>query len=285
MKIKASIIIIISEQDIAGQNMKKYLIEKLLPVSNQLIPTEIYYNEQLHKLYPAGSICILEIPNSQIQLDYLRDNLESDVLIFASKHSSQTGKKTLLVHTTGLWGKNTGHGGNDHELAFAPAKLLRWGYDIIKKLTQERNLHEYWYGIECTHHGPTSFPIPIIFVETGGSEEEWMDLEACKLIADVIIALCDKFRDNNQNPAFIGVGGGHYCPRFIDIINKTDYLIGHIIPKYAHEYLNEKMLIQAVEKTIANEKFVLIDKKGTKSDVRKQVIAICEKNNFKWELC
>ncbi|MCE7734790.1 MAG: hypothetical protein GPJ54_07940, partial [Candidatus Heimdallarchaeota archaeon] len=149
---------------------------------------------------------------------------------------------------------------------------------------------EYWIGAEVTHHGPSSLNVPIMYIETGGTVEEWNDIEACSLIADVIIEIAriynltkTELQKLETKPAMIGIGGGHYAPSFIKKLDQEEYLLGHIIPKYAHDELNESMIQQAWEKTIAKEKIFIIDKKGTKGKNRQRFIEIIESLDYPWQ--
>ncbi len=282
--IEAPIVIIVSLTDLAGLNMKNHLLN--------LLEFEKVDFLQLPE-WPAGKYellqnqkaMILTIPIEPIFADFLKGHIKSNLVIFASKHSSSAAKKSLLVHTTGIWGKESGHGGYDHQLSFAPSLALREAYFKIKKYQEKAGLNDYLTTIEATHHGPSSLDIPVIFLETGGTEKEWGDIAACNLIAEVIKDIIDLYQDEviGDDIAFIGLGGGHYCPSFIKKLEKHSYQIGHVAPKYVHEFVNEELLVQAYEKTIAREKIFLIDKKGSKSIYRRKFIEIIEKNGWTWE--
>jgi len=282
--ISTRILIIVATTDIAGMNMRPFLIDKLnlREVIEFELKTEIEGKYQLHE---NSYVKLLTLPHPQIHTDYLRDILVADIIIFASKHSSAAGKKTLLVHTTGLWGKAEDYGGQDYELAVVSSKFLTRGYQLLKQYQIEQQLHEYWVGIEATHHGPTSLKYPVMFIETGGTLVEWSDPAACELVSDVIVTLVQEYLNgelNDGEPAMIGFGGGHYCPAFIRKLEENEYSVGHIAPKYSHGLLTEAMIQQAWDKTQAYEKLILIDKKGTRSKERKEIIEIVEKLGLPW---
>ncbi|OLS27167.1 MAG: D-tyrosyl-tRNA(Tyr) deacylase [Candidatus Heimdallarchaeota archaeon LC_2] len=287
--IESQVLIIVSKQDLAGLNMKDHLLE--------IINFDLNKDFKIHNTWPPGDyeyyiseFCsLLLIPENQIKTDYFQGTINARLVIFASKHSSAAGQKSLLVHTTGIWGKESGHGGHDHEIALAPSFTLTYAYNKIKELVQHKDLSEFWIGAEVTHHGPSALNIPLMYIETGGTEVEWNNIEACSLIADVILEIVklynlpDKEFDLLEtNPAMIGIGGGHYAPSFIKKLEKDEYMLGHIIPKYAHEDMPEEMIKIAWERTIAKEKIFLIDKKGTKSYFRHQFIKIIEELGFPW---
>lgn len=266
--------------------MRSRLISSYKDLLNEKLNIPIDWPEGHYELLMNKSISILTIPEDQIFTDYFAGYLKTDLLIFASKHSSSAGKKALLVHTTGIWNEANDYGGNSYELAFAPVKELTYMFHKIQKLAQERDKNEYWIGIEVTHHGPTSLSYPVLFAETGGTEEEWEDQSACNIIADAIISLIDSKLKNlikEDKIAFVGFGGGHYAPAFLKKIRQDNYAIGHISPKYSHGKLNEKMIIQAYEKTLAKNKVILIDKKGSRLETRNLIIEIAEKNHWEWK--
>ena len=165
--IRNKVIIVISKLDEAGQNMKKVLLKKRAYSEVKVTPEKSWPVGDYYE-YSSNNISILEIPESQIFTDYFINGVECELMVFASKHSSGAGQKALLVHTTGIWQQKAGHGGNDYELAFVPSNLLGYAYGLIKEYQIQRKL-DYWTGIECTHHGPSSLPFPIAFFEAGGT--------------------------------------------------------------------------------------------------------------------
>ncbi|MHA2504080.1 MAG: D-aminoacyl-tRNA deacylase [Candidatus Kariarchaeaceae archaeon] len=282
-KINDRIVVVVSTQDQAGMNMLRHFMDT---TEFQTTPFQapVTWPEGEYILHKSTEFTVIQIPKSQIYTDYFKGYLNCDLLIFASKHSSAAGQKALLVHTTGNWGPERGHGGNDQELAIAPASILSHAYEKIKSLSDQREL-DYWTGIECTHHGPTALDVPIMFVETGGTEKEWNDLEACRLIADVILETIRDILDEKiaERQAFVGIGGNHYCSRFIKVLDEGELGLGHVIPKHALEYLDENLIQQALDRTQGEDTLLLIDKKGAKSDHKKITIEFAEKNGILWK--
>jgi D-aminoacyl-tRNA deacylase len=283
--LSAPVIIVVSKRDPAGMNMRERLLSKL-DFEQEILSSPKHWPIGKYELHRSTKAVLLTIVEDQIFTDYFKGCFSANLIIFASKHSSTAGVKTLLVHTTGVWGTaHPDHGGNDRELSIAPSFALYEAYHRILTKQKEEDLNDYWVGLEVSHHGPTSLAIPLIFIETGGTEVEWNDKKACNIIADVIIELLDFFQESyhiGDKPALIGIGGTHYCPSFAKKIQAKQYQLGHVTPKYSHEFVDEAMLKQAYEKTLASEKVFLIDKKGTKSVYRKKFIEIIEKNNWEW---
>jgi D-aminoacyl-tRNA deacylase len=91
--------------------------------------------------------------------------------------------------------------------------------------------------MECTHHGPTDVGAPSMFVEVGSSEPEWADPEAARAVARAILDLrgvaADRAAENDADDDshrrhLVGIGGGHYAPRFERVVRETDWAVGHV---------------------------------------------------------
>lgn len=286
--LKRDIVIIVSRKDIAGMNIRSFLLSKyeFLKLDTEVnVPEEWPPGE--YSFYEKGNAIIFTIPEGQIFTDYLNNYIGAKLLIFASKHSASSRKKALLVHTTGIFGKSTVYGGNDNQLAIAPSKILYLAYSKIKKLHSQYNLGEYWTGVEVSHHGPTALPCPLIYIESGGTEVEWNDLQAAELLADTINYLIHVVLANEafryEKPTFIGIGGPHYASTFIRQLDKDEYYMGHILPKYVHDVVSEDIIDEMWNKTMGKDKIFLIDKKGCNGKNRKKFIEWIESKNYPWQ--
>ncbi|MBI2647714.1 hypothetical protein HYW99_04505 [Candidatus Woesearchaeota archaeon] len=201
--------------------------------------------------------------------------ISADVFIFASKHRSKENKPSLTVHPIGNWNK-ADFGGKEKKLCFSSAFLLK---DIFIVLNQNAQNKGYEITLEATHHGPY-VEKPAVFVEIGSTEKEWNDKENGEIIATTIINAL-----NNQNKDYkscIVIGGGHYSQSANKLMLRTNYAVGHICSKYALEYLDEEMLIQAINKTIPKSENVLVDWKGL-GQYKQKTIALLEKLNLRYE--
>lgn len=152
-----------------------------------------------------------------------------DLLVFASKHSGETGP-LLTAHHTGNIGTAV-HGGADHSLAEPAPHALRTVYELLA----DHAPSGYDVGIECTHHGPSNVGAPSMFVEVGSAQPQWDDPEAARGVAQAILDLrdvvphCPTDNGNETRRQLLGIGGGHYAPRFERIIQETDWTVGHIL--------------------------------------------------------
>ncbi|KAK3000942.1 hypothetical protein RJ639_021842, partial [Escallonia herrerae] len=95
--------------------------------------------------------------------------------------------------------------------------------------------------LEATHHGPETNS-PAMFVEIGSTEEYWKRQDAAQAIALLVweglglgggVAVGDWSRNNGENKVLLGLGGGHYVPRHMDIVLKYGIWVGHLISGYS----------------------------------------------------
>ncbi|MFB6361405.1 MAG: D-aminoacyl-tRNA deacylase [Halobacteriales archaeon] len=145
---------------------------------------------------------------------------ELRLLVFVSRHSGDTGP-LLTAHHPGNIGPAE-YGGAPNKVPRAAPKALS---DILESF---RSLAPAGYevGLECTHHGPTAVGAPALFVEVGSGEPQWSDPDAAAAAARAVL----RFRDTEPwvERSFVGIGGGHYAPRFDRIVRETDWHVGHI---------------------------------------------------------
>ncbi len=144
---------------------------------------------------------------------------EPDLVVFASRHSGETGP-LLTAHFTGNFGPAE-FGGEDGELAAAaPAAHKR-----LLENFREHAPEGYEVGMECTHHGPTSVGAPSLFAELGSDEAQWSDDAGARAVARSILGLDGIAHGEKQVVAF---GGGHYVPRATRVVRETPWAVGHI---------------------------------------------------------
>ncbi|UPV99160.1 hypothetical protein M0R88_11550 [Halorussus gelatinilyticus] len=143
-----------------------------------------------------------------------------DLLVFASRHSGDTGP-LLTAHFTGNFGPAE-YGGVAGELAEACPNAHARLLDAFEKHAPE----SYEVGMECTHHGPSAVGVPSLFAELGSDEEQWDDPEGARAVARAILDLAGV--EPHRDRQVVGFGGGHYVPRFERIERETDWAVGHV---------------------------------------------------------
>jgi D-aminoacyl-tRNA deacylase len=202
---------------------------------------------------------------------------DPDLLVFASRHSGQTGP-LLTAHHTGNVGPAE-HGGEDNALAEACPSALGAVLDSLAGHAPEG----YGAGIECTHHGPSDVGAPSMFVEVGSAKEQWEDPEAARAVAQAILDLRDtpasrrpengtwseESNDSGRRRQLVGIGGGHYAPRFERIMRETDWTVGHVLADWGLDALDaldspeaESVVRQAFEESASSYALVDGDRPG-----------------------
>ncbi len=209
---------------------------------------------------------------------FVKELPEADAYVFLSRHSSKSKKPCLTAHFPGVFSSDTSLGGNSHELGFAFPSLEKSYIQNLKALKEKefKGLEKYQVVIEATHHGPTHFEKPVMFVEIGSSEEEWKDEKATELVASALKATLSQTKPFNKHA--IAFGGTHYPIKFTDIILNEEYSIGHVMPKYALEFLDDDMFKQMIEKSIEPIKYCIIDKKG--ANRKEKIIELAGRYNL-----
>jgi D-aminoacyl-tRNA deacylase len=251
-------IIIISRSDPASVNISEQLLEHY---SWKKLDNLSYNN---HPIYKYSDIALMISINEyhlfvddidRVLIDELASNgleISIDTIIFASKHRSESGMRTLTVHPIGNYSKEAEYGGHPEKLTTASPHLMTQAYRQLYKNSKEEYGEEVPYSVtfEVTHHGPY-LNTPSFFIEIGSDESAWADKTAAKVISKSIIEILNPELINKcqQHPVAIGIGGGHYAPRHSDVARKKCISFGHMIPNYAIDGLSEKMYLQALERT------------------------------------
>jgi D-aminoacyl-tRNA deacylase len=205
--------------------------------------------------------------------------LKTDSVIFATTHKSEKGTASLTVHPIGNFGKAE-LGGKDKTLVPCSAVLMKTLLKNLKQEAESAGIEDEWEVTrEVTHHGPFNDK-PTCFIEIGSSEKQWQDERASKVIANTLLKSLP-LKEEKWRIA-IGAGGGHYCPEFTKTELRTDFALGHVVPKYAMESFDESTFKQMVEKTVEGPAILLLDWKGMTGEQRKKVISFCEASGLEW---
>jgi D-aminoacyl-tRNA deacylase len=162
-----------------------------------------------------------------------------DLIIYLSKHRSESRTPSLTVHPVG----NPGGA----ELGGRPGTLVpaapSWMTGALRRLRREAEALPYQVTFEATHHGPY-LEAPTFYIEQGSTEKEWTDPEASAAIARTLIGL-----EAAESPVVVGFGGGHYAPRHTDVAVARAVAFGHILPSHALERVTDDLLAQAVSRS------------------------------------
>jgi len=264
---RITVLIISSTRDPASENIKNQLLK-----DSDWEEIDIFSDNSVYRHSMMKDLVIVTINDRKITHENLEKEVEESIgfkprqAIFLSRHISKTGEPTLTTHPIGNYGKAE-FGGNSRTLVKSSPKLMTHLLRIIKKHAEQAELyHDVCF--EVTHHGPY-MTIPTLFVEVGSTEEEWKKQKPAEIIAKSVLELLESYHYEEEfqddDPVIIGIGGGHYAPRFTDIILEKKVAFGHMIPAYQVKSgnIDEEILEKALEAT-PNVKGVYIHRKSLK---------------------
>jgi len=268
---RLALLIVASKSDPASMNILKELMELV-----EFEHTEVYaFGERLEYCRDIDSYLIV-IEGDLIRTDFLQDiNLDIDGLLFLSKHASEKGIPSLLVHFPGNWTEDASMGGSPRKLSVCDPILHKaLVMSLYEKKSQGVIPDKYLVGIEVTHHGPT-IDKASVFIEIGSSVQEWKDRRVGRIVAESVVDAVTRLPTMRGGEAYVGFGGPHYAPKFLNVlISDRSVLLGHIAPKYVIDSIDEAIVREAIEKSTVEIKKALIDWKGLRSSQRKKVLSI-----------
>lgn len=253
------ILLVASNKDIASLNIKEQIL-KHYPFRK--IAREFHENPAFAAKINGKKVTLLTLNEESVRAQRLPQEFpQAKLIVFISRHSSQSGKPTLSVHTPGNFG-NAELGGLPRVISVSPALAMK---NVLKELIRFKEQLNIDYDVlfECTHHGP-SLNVPTMFVELGSSEMQWSDPKAAEAVAHSAISTIANF-DESITPVAIGIGGTHYNHKFTLMSLVGEAVFGHIIPKYSISNIDVEMLHQCVEKTLEKVSLAVLDWKGIKS--------------------
>ena len=244
--------IVCSVGDPAGSNIRERLLERF-----KFKECEPDYDR--NTVYSLESDTILVSSTKRIVfIDDLDEFFKSDRTVFISGHYAESGIPSLTGHFTGNFGR-ADFGGNSGEIARFSPSLLKTYMRKLRELTRDL-ASVYTVTLEATHHGPTSLKSPVLFVELGSAEVQWRDPTAAGRIAEALMFSLQS--SSKFEKCAVCIGGTHYSEKFNNSLFDSEFALGPIIPKYALEFLDSKIVAQILEKSDQPVKYALIDKKG-----------------------
>ena len=261
-----TVLIIASNKDPASINIKNCLLKQ-----SQWENINTFYENKVYKNIKNQNLIIITINDRKI----LHDNIDTEVqknlglkpklAIFISRHTSKTGNPTLTLHPIGNYGKAL-FGGRDKKLIQSAPTIMTELLRILKRNANEKNLYHN-VCFEVTHHGP-NISIPSLFIEVGSNPDEWKKISPANAVAKSILELFELSYIENRStdiPVLIGLGGGHYAPRFTDIALERKVAFGHMIPTYQiNSGVIDELMIEEVIKNTRNLSGAYIHRKALK---------------------
>jgi len=269
------ILIIASNKDPASINIKNQIIS----LYNFEKTNETFHeNPVFQKTVESKAVKLVTVNIELIHTQNITSHFAPTLIIFISRHSSQSGIPTLSVHTPGNLTNQAEKGGLPNQISISPASAMKEALREMQFQKEEKQL-AYKVSYECTHHGP-SLNTPAIFTELGSTPKQWNDQKAAEAVAHATIAAT---KTRTSYPAAIGIGGPHYNEKFTKIALTTPTAFGHIIPKYLTAKTDVNMLKQCAEKTVEKIERVLLDWKGIKGEDKEKLVETINLTGLKME--
>lgn len=248
-----TVLILASTYDPASINIRDNILKQ-----SEWEEIDTFYNNPVYQHSKMKDIVIVTINDKKIRHENLDKEIEEKLkiipkqAIFVSRHTSKSGAPTLTAHPVGNYG-DAQFGGKSKTLIKTSPKLMTELLRILKRNAKEAKLY-HKVCFEVTHHGPY-LDIPTIFVEVGSNKEEWVKKKPANIVAKSVLDLLSSFHyeeDITINlPVLIGIGGGHYAPRFTDVALEKKIAFGHMIPSYHIDSgnIDEEMFEKAIDAT------------------------------------
>ncbi len=242
-------LIVTSSEDNASMNIRSRLLEK-----------EAWTETGAFGPYPVlshGDFRMVRVDRIHLDEDFIDQRFEKasgevpEVVIFASRHRAESRIPTLTVHPVGNY-SSADFGGKPSTLSWAHPGLMT---SALRSLAVNAQGMGFNVSFETTHHGPV-LGAPAFYIEIGSYEELWGREDAAEAIAASILSV-----EDDGYPKVLGVGGGHYAPRFTDIALGRKASIGHMAANYALDSLTDEMIVQMSEKS-GGAKLVYFHKKS-----------------------
>jgi len=229
-----AVILLSATTDPASQNLKQTLLKKA-----EWTPWSTFSSHPVYRHQDFSDVYLLTITDNKIFHEHIDVeivdalDIQPELFIFLSRHRSKTGLRSLTVHPIGNYREAKFGGRNNTLVPCAPqvmTQLLRllWHHHESSSLNWQ-------VCFEVTHHGPF-LETPTVFIEIGSTKQQWGLTKPAAVIVTTLLELFQsKYHEDDfihGHPIVIGIGGGHYAPRFTDVALHKQVAFGHMIPTY-----------------------------------------------------
>ena len=268
-------LIIASEKDTASINLR----DRLLEMSSWIESGSFDNNKMWTISEDYGDFCrkgtqLITIQDLHIYAEGIdkkwqkKNNKKIDNIVFLSRHKAASGRPSLTVHPIGNWG-SADYGGKEAEVSGATPG---WMTGLLLKIRENR-IDGYDVCFEATHHGPF-LQTPTMFLEIGSSESEWEKKEPARALIKSLLEL--QYADGIK---VIGIGGGHYTPRFTEAAFSHEVCFGHMVANYGVSILTSTLVKKAIDSSKADG--IYFHRKGMKKAEYRKWKLWAEENQIK----
>jgi D-aminoacyl-tRNA deacylase len=210
-----------------------------------------------HPVLVRDDFRMVQVDRIHLEEDFIDDRAKAviggqvEVVIFASRHRAESRIPTLTVHPIGNY-STADFGGKPSTLSQSSPQFMT---SALRNLSANAKGLGFNISFETTHHGPI-LNSPAFYIEIGSYEELWGREDAAEAIAKSILSVRDE-----GYPVVVGIGGGHYAPRFTEVALSRKVAMGHMAANYALDSIDESMINQISEKSCGARR-VYFHKKG-----------------------
>ncbi|MHC1681182.1 MAG: D-aminoacyl-tRNA deacylase [Methanomassiliicoccales archaeon] len=166
--------------------------------------------------------------------------IDIDEVVFLSKHRAVSGKPTLTMHPIGNFGK-ADFGGKEGTLVPASPSFLS---GLLRALSSSAKGLPFEVSYEVTHHGPF-LDVPTTYVEIGSDETKWGNVDAARAMSEALLKWVPA-----DGPIVVGIGGGHYAPRFTEVTLAKKVRFGHMVAKHVLDGKTDHEVLEMVGKAM-----------------------------------
>jgi D-aminoacyl-tRNA deacylase len=263
--------LVASKQDLASMTMANYLIHsKHFSVhdknNSEEYTSEVYKKIKLHIAHEN----LLYIEELDTRYPH------SKAFIFLSKHRSESKIPTLTCHCTGNYADNP-YGGNSRELAISYPYLQK---RYLKEINNSKPALSYYeIVIEASHHGPTSLKKPVLFIEIGSTERQWIDRNAASIVCNCLLRVLVNGLGKCEKVG-ICLGGTHYPSKFNTLLLESEFGLAAVAPRHNLESVDKDMLNQMIAKSIERVTHIIVDWKGLGKE-KNRIMGLVEDTGLK----
>ncbi|MCL1978911.1 MAG: D-aminoacyl-tRNA deacylase, partial [Methanomassiliicoccaceae archaeon] len=193
-------------------------------------------------------------------------------VVFMSRHSAASGEASLTVHPIGNFHENR-FGGRERTLVRSNPALMT---DALRRIARYNDMENFRVCFEVTHHGPW-LDKPTFFIEIGSDERNWGNERAADILSDVILDM-----GPNDYDTAVGVGGGHYAPRFTEVALGFGINFGHMLPNYQMEGAGDDDILRMVKEACeaSETKLVYMHRKSLKGPEERRISELIRSAGF-----
>lgn len=220
-----------SEPDSASRNIADHLRDV-----HDLSDTGITFGGSPVQRFDGTSpeVYLVTIPEWHISREGIGEDLAAalgtpiEAILVLSRHRAASGVPSFTAHPVGNPGAEAIAGGRPYTATPTHPHLLSASLRALQRAAAETDL-PHTVTLEATHHGPET-AVPIVFIEIGSDDTHWTDPDAGGVVARAAYeAATMEFPDV---PVVVGIGGGHYAPRFVGLLSDAPVSVGHMLASY-----------------------------------------------------